>query len=139
MFYTILKKNSDLVPVDVISDSAGEEIRSLKEQGFEIVCEKIEAASSREAIQAFESKDTKPNNVFKKLIGLLKKHYIFLFCLLFIFIGVDMLDSSFWSYNTTDAQTIATNIKSGAKIIAGSVLIGTSIVALAISKLITSK
>jgi len=81
----------------------------------------------------------KVKEIFKNCVGLLKKHYIFLACCLFIFIGINMLDSNFWSYRSEGADKIAVYIKSGTKIIAGSVLIGASLIALAISKLVTSK
>ena len=62
MNYVILKKDSIVQPINIVSDSSGDEIRSLKEQGFKIVCENLEALSSGEAIKKFESNTVKTND-----------------------------------------------------------------------------
>ena len=59
MNYVILKKGTILLAVDVMSDSAGEEIRGLQDQCFEIVCKNMEALSSGNAIKAYQNKGTK--------------------------------------------------------------------------------
>lgn len=56
MNYVILQKNSITIPVDIKKDNAIEEINSLQEQEFVIVCDNLEASSTKQAINKWESK-----------------------------------------------------------------------------------
>lgn len=74
----------------------------------------------------------KTKQLFKKAFELLKKYYVFLACLFFVLIGVDMVDSRYWGYNDTDSEIIGGHIVTGLKVVAGSILVGTSLLSLAI-------
>jgi hypothetical protein len=81
----------------------------------------------------------KPKQFFKKLFELIKKYYIFIACTIFILIGLDFINSGGRSYNGSEAEIIGYRLEIGLKIIAGSILIGTSLLSLAIVKKNNSK
>jgi hypothetical protein len=70
----------------------------------------------------------------KILFDLLKKNYVFLACLVCVLLGFDLVDSRYWGYKDTEGEIIGRNIFAGLKIVAGSILIGVSLLSLAILK-----
>lgn len=81
----------------------------------------------------------KLKNTLKITFELAKKHYIFAACLIFIAIGFDMLNTQYWGYGDTDGERIGYSISEGLKILAGSMLMGFSLVALVLLKINSSK
>ena len=52
--YVVLKKGATKVAVDIVIETAGEEIRGLQSDGFEIVADNIQAENSQEALAKTE-------------------------------------------------------------------------------------
>ncbi|CAH0533228.1 hypothetical protein VST7929_01092 [Vibrio stylophorae] len=50
-YYVIMQKGTTKIAVDIVSESAGEEIRALQSDGFKITIENVEARSSKEALE----------------------------------------------------------------------------------------
>ncbi|EIU7005287.1 hypothetical protein L5163_004688 [Vibrio parahaemolyticus] len=53
--YIVFGKSGVVVPVDVMSQTASDEIGSFMEQGFKILSDSCEASSAEEAIATWES------------------------------------------------------------------------------------
>jgi hypothetical protein len=70
----------------------------------------------------------------KKIYSFIKCYYLFVLAVFLFFIGFDLLSSSSWSYNPTDAENIANNIRAGLKNVSGAILIGASLMSLSIQK-----
>ncbi|MCG9672904.1 hypothetical protein L1D33_04930 [Vibrio chagasii] len=69
----------------------------------------------------------------KFLFTILKKHYLFVLCMFFMFVGFNFIQSSYWRYQATDAEMIGGNIRSGLRVVAGAILIGSSLLCLSFS------
>lgn len=52
--YIILGKNNMYLPIDLLSDTASDEVRSFMEQGFVIVCEECKAENSKIALETWK-------------------------------------------------------------------------------------
>ncbi|OED64621.1 hypothetical protein A143_09310 [Vibrio splendidus ZS-139] len=59
-----------------------------------------------------------------------KRHYLFVLAIFFILLGLDLIDSRFWGYKSSDAEIIGGNIRAGLKIVAGAMLLGFSLISL---------
>lgn len=81
----------------------------------------------------------KAQQLLKKLLELLKKHYVFLACVIFILIGFYLVESSHRWYGETEGEIIGGKIIAGLKAVAGSILIGASLLSLAILKINSNK
>ncbi|HCE2248856.1 TPA: hypothetical protein NGT36_004530, partial [Vibrio parahaemolyticus] len=65
--YIVFGKSGVVVPVDVMSQTASDEIGSFMEQGFKILSDSCEASSAEEAIATWESQlKSKDNYEFVK-------------------------------------------------------------------------
>lgn len=53
-YYVVLQKGTTKVAVDIVVETAGDEIRGLQSDGFEIIAENIEAKNSQEALAKTE-------------------------------------------------------------------------------------
>lgn len=81
----------------------------------------------------------KAKQLFKKSFDFLKKYYVFFACVVCILNGFDLVDSRYWGYGKTEGEIIGENIITGLKMVAGSILIGTSLISLAILKKASTK
>ncbi|MDW5287152.1 hypothetical protein R6Y90_19630 [Alteromonas macleodii] len=75
----------------------------------------------------------KIKSFFSSFFIFVQKHYLFAACAIFIMVGISLLDKSGWTYGSrTDAEIIAIKIHAGLANIAGAILIGFSILCLAL-------
>ena len=67
------------------------------------------------------------------LVNLIVENYIFLLCAFFIFMGLVLLtEDTVRTYRVDDAEVIGRYVMTGLKVIAGSLMIGASLISLAI-------
>lgn len=78
----------------------------------------------------------KIKQVINKLFELIKKYYIFLFCVFFIKIGIDIINGGYgyWESGNSEGKIIGSYIFEGLKMVAGSILIAASLLSLTILK-----
>ena len=81
----------------------------------------------------------KAKHYSKKIIELARAYYLFLACLVFILAGVDLMGSHYWDYKASEGEIIGGNIQAGLKIVAGSILVGASLLSLTIARTRDSK
>ena len=75
----------------------------------------------------------KIRTLFNSFFIFVQKYYLFAACVIFIMVGISLLDKSGWTYGSkNDAEIIAIKIHAGLANVAGAILIGCSILCLAL-------
>lgn len=68
--FVIMGKGTIIVPVDILSETASNEIKSMLEQDFKILVDELKASSTSEALKVYERKSKFTTFPSKQILGI---------------------------------------------------------------------